>query len=224
MKRFLLILSLLLTFGLSGQAALAQTDASTPEMSGMSLTDVEGLNSAYMRTYSVDFMALMSTPNADMSDTAALMRSVSVQALTFDSDDAAKDFLKQQLDDVDASLEQQTADMGEVEKSDVKIEDTDATQLTITMEDAGIAMTYVIFVDGDTVFLVSSIDADADAATKLATDTATFILKADDSDADVTFSEDGTSTGGVFDRMPAPGDDAVGGLTSVMDMDLMAAQ
>ena len=63
---------------------------------------------------------------------------------------------------------------------------------------------------------------DRDEATKITNDVVAYIVDAEAGDDEVTLNTDGTSTGGAFDRMPASGDDAVGGLEIVEDYDVLA--
>ena len=217
MKKLILTLTLLLSLGFSLQGVAAQTpDASTPVM-GADM-DIEGLESAYDRTYMVDFEAMMASPSADLDemDMSAMMRVVSVQGMTFDSDDNAKKY----LDDMKSQIEEAQAngdEMADIEVSELESIDKDGLIITTYMEDLEMGTAAIIFVDGNQVFMIVAIDADLEASSALATDLATYVADAESETDDVNFSEDGTSTGGVFDRMPVAGDDLVSDLPTVTD-------
>lgn len=167
---------------------------------------------------------MMASPSADMAemDSAAMMRIVSITGMTFDSDDNAKAYvedMKSQIDDA-----QESGEMPEgTEVKDLEDFDKDGFIATMSMEDLGVNSAILVFVDGDQVFMVVGIDADIESATTLVTDVAKYVADADVKDEEVSFNEDGTSTGGVFDRMPEAGSDLVGDLTSVTDSVLQEA-
>lgn len=223
MKKLLLTLTLLLTLGFSLQGVAAQTpeDAGAPMGEAM---QAEGLVSAYDRTYMVDFEAMMASPSADLADmdSAAMMRVVSITGMTFDSDDHAEAYLKDMKSQIDDA--QEAGEMPEgTEVKDLEDFDKDGFIATMSMEDLGVNSAILVFVDGDQVFMVVGIDADIESATTLVTDVAKYVADAEVKDDKVTLNEDGTSTGGVFDRMPEAGSDLVGDLTSVTDSVLQEA-
>lgn len=217
MKKFLLTIAMLLTLGLSMQGVSAQEVAPAGEFG---TEDLEGLESAYSRNYAVDFEALMASPTADM-DVSAMMQNVSIMAYTFDSDDSADKFLdlsKTQLEE--AAKSEDAAELGEVEIGELEDIDKDGFSASIAMEDVGVGMYIIVFTDGETVFMITSMNADVETAKATAVDTAKYVVDAEVKTDEVTFNEDGTSTGGVFDRMPAGGDDAVGGLQVESDTEV----
>lgn len=223
MKKLILTLTMLLTLGFSLQGVAAQT----PDASGAPMGEAmqaEGLVSAYDRTYTVDFEALMASPSADM-DTSAMMSAASITGMTFESEDSAKAYIddaKSQIDEAMAGDQipegtevEVTEDLGDIDKDGIKA--------SMTMPDMDVALGMIIFVDGDQVFMISVIDADLETATSLAENIAKYVADAEVKDDEVTFNEDGTSTGGVFDRMPEAGNDLLGDLTSVVDSVLQEA-
>lgn len=218
-KKFLVVMAMLLTLGLSAQGVAAQLDDSADTLSP---EDISGLNGGYSRTYAPDMEALMASPSSDGLDLSSVMRNITIQAYTFDSDDEAKDFYDLMMEQMESELAGELTDMGETEISDASEIDKDGVKITIDEGDLGVGMTMLIFVDGDTVFSVMVMDADVESATALSVDIANYIIDAEVEDENITFNEDGTSTGGVFDRMPASGDDAVGGLKADMDIDIIA--
>lgn len=227
MKKLILTFTLLLSLVLSLQGVAAQSDATPAAPMGEAM-EADGLVSAYDRTYMVDFEALMASPVGDTAspvadmDVAAMMRVVSVTGMTFDSEDNAKAYVEDMTSQI-----QQAQEAGEMpEGTEIgELEDIDKDGLiaTISMEDMGLHSAIIVFVDGNQVFMIVALDADVETATTVVTDIAKHIVDADVENDEVTFSEDGTSTGGVFDRMPEAGSDLVGDLPSVTDSVLREA-
>ncbi len=224
MKKLILTLTLLLSLGFSLPAVAAQTPVAegTPVMGGE--MDIEGMESVYDRTYMVDFEAMMASPSADLAsmDTAAMMRMVSVQGVTFDTDENAEAYLADMKSQIEAAQESGD-EMSDIEVQPLEGMDRDGLLITTFMDDLGIGSAAIIFVDGNQVFMIVAIDSELEPATTLATDVAMFVNEAETETDEVTFNEDGTSTGGVFDRMPAAGDDLVSDLPSVADTALLEA-
>lgn len=218
-KTFTLVLALLLTLGLSVQSAAAQLDTDATELDPK---DVPGLIAGYSRTYAPDIEALMATPSADLLDLSAYMRNVSIMTYVFESDDTASDFFDMMKDQMTDELSAPSPELGQAEMSEVTEIDRDAMQVTVDMGDLGVGLTILMFIDGDTVFAIMAMDATVDDATAMAIDIANYLIDTEVQDDEVTFNEDGTSTGGVFDRMPASGDEIVGGLQVESDSDLFA--
>ncbi|MCO5216772.1 MAG: hypothetical protein M9950_11560 [Thermomicrobiales bacterium] len=218
-KTFTLVLALLLTLGLSVQSVAAQLDTDATELDPK---DVPGLIAGYSRTYAPDIEALMATPSADLLDLSAYMRNVSIMTYVFESDDTASDFFDMMKDQMTDELSAPSPELGQAEMSEVTEIDRDAMQVTVDMGDLGVGLTILMFIDGDTVFAIMAMDTTVDDATAMAIDIANYLIDAEVQDDEVTFNEDGTSIGGVFDRMPASGDEIVGGLQVESDSDLFA--
>lgn len=224
MKKFLLTISLLLTLGFSFQGVAAQVDA--PEVTGASIEDIEGLESAYGRSYSIDIEALMEDPDFDIAamDPADMAGNLGIQGYTFDSEDSAKNFLEETKKQMDESIESdEMAEMEDMEFTVGDLEDFDKDGYYVEMKMTGeieINSAMIIFVDGDTIFQVSAIAGTMDESKAQAYDAANFIADAEVQSEEVTFNADGTSTGGVFDRMPAADEELLGELVPSMDLDL----
>lgn len=218
MKRLFLLLSLLLTLGFSAQGVAAQMDSG--EITDAS--EIDGLDAAYSRNYSVDYEAMMASPDALGLDTASLMQGVTIFAYVFDNDDSAAAFFKDAKSEYENELSKSMEDMGEVTVSDLEGVDKDGLQVSIDMPDLGMAMDFAVFIDGNNIFIVMVMDADLESASETAVNVANYIADADVKDEEVSFNEDGTSTGGVFDRFPASGSDEVNGLNADSDTDLLA--
>lgn len=224
MKKILLTITMLLTLALSAQGVAAQVEA--PEIESVDYSEIDGLQSVYSRAYTVDFMAMMSSPEANLEemDMAAMMRNISIQGYTFESEDQAKAFLDTTKEEAEGGLTE-AEDLGEVEMKDLEAVDKEGVTMTMVMDLEGesIAMTVHMFVDGNHLFMVISTDSDLDASNSKADAVAQYVVDAEVQNEEVTFSEDGTSTGGVFDRMPEAGHELVADLT-VMDMELYTGQ
>lgn len=230
MKRLLITLSLLLSLGLSASGVAAQTDGvEAPDLEALSADayDVEGLQSVYDRTFSVDIEAMMASPDFDIAemDVSAMMNIISIQGITFDSEDNAKAYMDDMKSEMEAALEDEAnAEMLEnVEISDMEGFDVDGLRVVTSMPEMEVEATMFIFVDGNHAFQVMAMNSDAEAANSSAEAVTQFVIDAEIETEEVTFSEDGTSTGGVFDRMPTGDDEVVGDLTGVMDMELHVA-
>jgi hypothetical protein len=235
MKKFILTITMLLTLGFSFQGVAAQTPDATPAAPMGEAMQAEGLVSAYDRTYTVDFEAMMSSPSADMAspaaataspaaemNTAPVMRVVSITGITFNSEDNARSYLEDMKSQIYEA--QEAGEMPEgTEVKDLEDFDKDGFIATLSMEDIGVYSSIMAFVDGDQVFMIVSLDADVETATTVVNDVATYIVDTKVENDEVTFNADGTSTGGVFDRMPQAGSDLMGNLSIVTDAVLQEA-
>lgn len=221
MKKILLTLTLLLSLGLSFSGVAAQTDSVEPIDLGSEM-DVEGLESVYDRTFSVDIEALMASPEAlESLDMSAMMRMVSIQGMTFDNEDHAKDYLKTMQSEVEKAMENEDlSSMGDVQITELEGFDADGLMMTMDMPDLGAAATIIVFIDGNQMFQIMAMDSDLESSTAFAEEVSTFVIEAETETDEVTFNADGTSTGGVFDRMPTADDEIVGDLTSVTDSEI----
>lgn len=226
MKKFLLTLSLLLSFGLSFSAVAQVDGVEAPNLEEPSFSEVEGLESIYDRTFSVDIETMLASPDADFAemDMSAMMRTISIQGMQFDSEDNAEAYFDDMLEQMNTAMEENPEATEDVEVADLEGFDVDGVQITMDMPDLGIAATMNVFVDGNQVFQVMAMDSDQATASTLAEEVTQFVVDADSNDDDVTFNADGTSTGGVFERMPTADDEIVGDLTGVMDTEIFAGE
>lgn len=221
MKKLFTVFAMVLTFGLlANGAVMAQGTDAQPEGLGTEFNELDGFESAYMRSFKPE-MEFNPTESIDL---AAVLRGVNITAVTFDSDDNAQKALDQSIKEIEATDPAQIKELGiEWEKTDIGDGGINAI-MTMDMGDGlSLNMNMMVFRDGNTFFQVISIDSDADAAKKLANDVTEYILDHEVQDETVSFNEEGGSTGGVFDRMPKTGDEIVGELVNESDMDLTAA-
>jgi hypothetical protein len=119
---------------------------------------------------------------------------------------------------------QEAGEMPEgTELKDLEDFDKDGFIATLNMEDMDVYSAILVLVDGNQVFMIVAIDVDVESAEAKVTDIAKYVVDAEVENDEVTFSEDGTSTGGVFDRMPEAGHELVSDLPSVSDTELQKA-
>lgn len=230
MKKLLITLSLLLTIAFASSGVAAQTDGvEAPDLEELAAGayDVEGLQSVYDRSFSMDIEAIMASPDFDVEslDMSAMMNIISIQGITFDSEDNAKAYMDDMKSEMEAALEDEAAAemLENVEITDIEDFDVEGLHIVTSMPDLEIEATMYVFIDGNHVFQIMSMNADAEVAQSSAEAVTQFVIDADVETEEVTFNEDGTSTGGVFDRMPTGDDEVVGELTDVMDMELHVA-
>jgi hypothetical protein len=194
------------------------------EADAFDLDDLSGLQSGVGRYYYYDFSAMMdamSTPGAEMPDMPPLS-GLSVAVLKFDGDDNAEGGFDRLYEELAKSAnESLNEDMGDgtpvapqsVDENDVDDIGDQAKSISATVEDEeeGPTVSYALLArDGDTVILIAASGA-ADPS-QSAQDLAKGMVDRDSGDGDGTFNEDGTSTGGLWDRFPANDDPALGGL------------
>ncbi len=197
--------------------ALSPTEGASAQASSEQL-DIDGLVSAYARRYEIDVDAMLEDPPTDMSQ---VYRSVAIEGYTFESESAAQTY----LDEIEAQVieEEKAAD----KEYAVTVDELDPAELNgfiytsnffTYMDDLVMGLTAVVFVDGNQLYMVWVRDANVETSTRLAMDIALVVSEAEIKTDEVIFSEDGTSSGGVFDRMPAVGDEFVEDLTTVTDI------
>lgn len=208
MKKIILMISALFLMGTMASNTAAQN-----------LDDAEGLESAYSRVYSTG--ASTSAPAAASSDSTpvnlegeATFSTVEIIGFTFDSEDNAKQFVSDMRTGIEEAVGESDADAN-AEITDIAV-DKDGFFAVMTVPNTG-ENAIALFADGNQVFLLDVMDPDRETASKLVNDIAEFIVDAETDSDHVTLHEDGSSTGGVYDRMPASGDDLVKDLSNVTD-------
>ena len=217
MKKLILaaVMLLLMATGISGVAA--QDDE-------FSLENFEGLESGYARYYSSRGVSMTAAPSSASPATASAEEStpegevdatVSVEIVTFDSEENAKAFLDGYRAESDRQLSE--APEGEMEVADLEDIENDGFLAKVMPGAEGDSTAIFVFQDGDTIWSINVRAADIDSATTLGNEYLNFVLDQETEEDEVTFNADGTSTGGVFDRMPGEGDEIPGGLTVVED-------
>lgn len=225
MKKLLITLSLLLTLSFASSGVAAQSDGvQAPDLEGMEASyDIEGLQSIHDRTFSVDIEAMLASPDADFEslDMSVMMNMITIQGVAFDNDDNAKAYIEDMKAQMEQAVEEgDAATFEEMEISDLEGFDVDGLRVDMNMPDLEVAASMIVFNDGNHVFQIMVMNADVETAQTSAEDVTQFVLDAEVENEEVTFNDDGSSTGGVFDRMPTADDDVVGDLTGVMDSEI----
>lgn len=217
MKKMFSILAILLTFGLMANGT-AVAQGSDSAIAPSSMEDLEGFQSGYQRSFSPDTDAVDTSEGISISD---MMKGATIMVITFDSDDNAEKAMEDTVNSVEEGSGQ------EVDGMTMEFEDVDdiadgGVRVTSAMEmgEDSLYINVLAIRDGNTVWMVTGIDTDEEAASNLVNGIVDHILDQEIETEEVTLVEEGGSTGGVFDLMPATGDEAVGDLVNDSDMDL----
>lgn len=214
-RKFTLLLSLVLAMGFAITSTAAAQDVPT------SAGDVEGLETGYARMYMPDFSAMIEaagTPGATTGFDENAVLVIMTAGFTFDSEDNAG----KALDTFGEGFTSEMSGAENLEAAELDDLGDRAVLYSGTVEESGESMpTNTLLVqDGEAVYMISVTGGDLDEGKQQAQDIATHMLDGEIETGDVTFNEDGTSTGGVFDLMPTAEDtDLVSGLAPSMDMD-----
>lgn len=199
-RKTMTLFAFLLTIGLAaGGSVAAQTPVSDT-------ADVSGLESSYLRTYAADVEQPVEGEQFGAQ----------AGVFTFDSPESVEGAFDAFADDFALGFFGEDAD---VESSDVDGVGDNAREY-VGEADLGGEFTpmTVLMVQQENMILLSISLGIAESGS--ADDIAQFMIDAEPSDSEVMFSDDGTSTGGAFDLMPAAGDEVLGGMVPVLDMDL----
>ena len=217
MKTLILAAMMLLLMATGVSGAAAQDDE-------FSLENFEGLESGYARYYSSRGVPMTAAPSSAGPATASAEEStpegevdatVSVEIVTFDSEENAKAFLDGFRAESDRQLSE--APEREMEVADLEDIENDGFLVKVMPGAEGDSTAIFVFQDGETIWSINVRAADIDSATTLGNEYLNFVLDQETEEDEVTFNADGTSTGGVFDRMPGEGDEIPAGLTVVED-------
>ena len=220
MRKLIRISTLLLIamFSLAGtriESAMAQDDSEEPTSAFDDLTQLEGLENAVARAYTIDFEAIMAEWTPESADEFAFPEgiiSLSVLVLQFESSDDAEAAFDLAQEEIPKSDEEMA-----LEETELDGLPDDAVAYTAIAEDEtfGNTVTSAIVDKQDEYLLVSfalSIGED-DSVTEQLVDISNYLADEDAGDADdAEFNEDGTSEGGLWDKIPAADDDLVEGL------------
>ncbi len=210
-RKIAALFALVLTFSLAAMPVAAQ-DIDTGDLAEY------GLESGYLRMYMAD-------PSAATASTDML--GVMVAGFQFDSEDTATDafedftcgFASGFMGVEDATDCAGLEDAGFTVNADVAINEAPAIEILGESDINGPTPTNLLAIqDGDQIFMLINLGDDSEGAND---DFGGFLVDAEPSDAEVAFSEDGTSTGGFFDQLPQDGDPLLEGLMPMMDMDFM---
>ncbi|MGB3330495.1 MAG: hypothetical protein WBA46_16165 [Thermomicrobiales bacterium] len=200
-------------------AAMAQDTTG----SDFQLSDLKGIQQGVSRDYMGDMSAMMaaySTPSAD-SETPDLssigLFSVSTIVLKFDSEDNAKaglDTMKGEMTSPEAT--------GGVELKEESVDGLpdNTTAMSAQVSESGFSGNVFLIGSQQDEYIYYTFAmslADDDSAKNAAVDFTKFMVDASAGDGEGTFNEDGTSSGGVWDKLATNDDDVLNGLTVSAD-------
>jgi hypothetical protein len=216
-KRIALLLSLVFALAVSSTAGAQE---STPTLNP---GDVEGLESGYARMYIADIEAMMATPGAmeEMSlDDMALSGMGAV--FTFEDEGAAEDAFGDFADQFAQGFLEGSGT--EAEKSEIDDLGNQAVEYfgeTEVDEETTSPTSMILVQDGEYIYIAMILGgADVSENTRAF---AEYLLDTEIPDTEVSFNEDGSSTGGVFDILPNEENaDIVQGMVPFMDADFIA--
>lgn len=216
MRRLLSAVALLLALLLSAPAG-AQTPAATPSASPGATPDVlPGLRYVAARQYAPD-----PAQPIDPEDDGVYILTVRIYA--FDTEAHADNGWESTVNST--TIESQLpAESDKVKYEEVDIEGLGdrawATTLAAETPEGDTGYFRLIYVqEGAFLYTLSAIAGSAEAT--LVTDAiAAQIVEGEPGDGDVRLGEDGTSSGGVWDLLPAPGDEVLGELEAFADAEL----
>jgi hypothetical protein len=203
MSRLKLLLSLFMLMGLTLSAAPVAAQEGTPS----ALDDpglLEGIELAIARDWSIDFEAMMATPEAEMDQDGLML--VSALAMRFDSDEnaaAAYEIYRTQgiaslTSDMDVEGEEAVVTEQELDLGDESYQ----VDMIATTEESEGAVTVSFAREGNHVYLVSAISLDLESSA-LASDILDYMVnEAEPADGEGNFNEDGGSEGGLWDVFP----------------------
>jgi hypothetical protein len=196
LKRTVPALIALLMLGLAAAPIAAQTPVGD---GGTQIENLEGLQRAYSRTYTADMMAMfnIATPDAMPSGWFALTTMV----LEFDNADNAKagnDLLIKDVESTDMT------DTGTTLEDATLNVDYDYTAKQAIATEQGMTTHILVATSQDDkyIYAVVGITFGDDPADVVAS-TLTSLRDTKAGDGDGTFHDDGTSSGGLWDKLPA---------------------
>lgn len=204
-----LLAMLLVGFSLLGGSGVGAQDMSTPEDS-INPSDLEGIQNGAARYYTIDYSAMMddmASPGADMKMPSGLI-ALGGAVIEFDNDDNAKSAFDQLKDDksfsgdlAGDSSEDWDSGLGDQNKGFKGTED---------IEGASMNTVFSMFQKDNYVYiaLAAGSDVDVEGAAK---DFGNKLIDNDGSGAG-DFKEDGTSTGGLWDKFPKADDEQIANL------------
>lgn len=193
---------------LGGMGVGAQEDATgelLPE-------DLEGLQHAVVRAYSLDYSALFAeaTPGAELTVPGGVFL-LGATILEFDTSGHAETALTQIDAETNASGEAGMGGEAEVSSIDLGLGDNSVGYVGVEDLEGQQVETVIALVQDDTYLYFVVASGSGEDMQALATDFTSGIIERDGSGPG-EFNEDGTSTGGLWDKYPEAGDDLTSGL------------
>ncbi len=200
--------------GLSLIAPAAAQDADTETLG---LEEIDGMQRLVARYYSVDLEAMldsMGTPGAGGEDALDLWSAqfASAGVFQFESDETAESGFDVLYEELRTGLVE-PGDTPELQIEEYEVDDLgdEARALDTVVDEEGrpLHLTALFVRDGQHIFyLIGSSAREEGAQTVLVL--ARSMVDAEPGDGEESFAEDGTSTGGIWDLLPAAGHEALG--------------
>jgi hypothetical protein len=214
LSALLAVLMLALTLGRSGVAA---QDA---PMAPFEVGDLDGIQAAVSRTYTVDVSGMLDSigtpgPDGEMGEIPELSGVVTMIGVIgqFDSSDNAAAAVERVDEESTAALAEEE-DAPELTEAEVDLGDTSrAYSATQEIEGQALNLSVLIVQQDEYLYFVVAGVIDADAQ-QLATDFTQALIEGEAGDGEPQVKEDGTSTGGLWDKFPAADDELVANLTA----------
>jgi len=197
------------------------TDSATPDFS-----ELDGIQDAVARNYEGDISALYSTDlssgaTPDFSSVGTF--SIISLIIRFEDDDKASDAFDQVNETITQQVSGESETFGDLEEVDVD-DFGDNTSAQAGSFDAAGVTTSVFFLttqEDEFVYYTAVVSfADADSARSTAVDFTNTVKDRDAGDGEVELHEDGTSSGGLFNKFPDASDEVLTGVTPSADVQL----
>ena len=180
------------------------------------LASLEGIEYAVSRSYTIDYASLFSTASPESMDDSSLPEGlfmVNAAVYRFDSDDNAKKAMEL------AGSEITEQGFGDIELEEIEVDDLNDETIAYTgttdEEELGEVVNTFIMTQEDEYLYLSlgmTIGTEADGV-KPVEDVVKYMMDEDaGNDDEVEFKEDGTSKGGIWDKLPAADNEIVAGL------------
>jgi hypothetical protein len=212
------VLMLALTLGRSGAGATAT--AQDPPMAPFEFGELEGARQAVSRTYTIDVASMMESigtpgPDGELGEIPELSGVVSLAAVIgrFDSGDNAAAAVERVDEETKASLEGQP-DAPKLEEAEVDLGGTSrAYTATQEIEGQTLNLSVIIVQQDEFLYFVVAGVIDADAQ-ELVTGFTEALIANEAGDGEPQVNQDGTSTGGLWDKFPEADDALVANLVA----------
>lgn len=204
-----LLALVLLAFSLVGGTGVGAQDDLEDEFQP---SDLDGIQYGVARSWTMDFDAMfaMTTPGAEDAFSMSGVVFMGGLVLEFDNDDNAEagydriteEFTAETLmGDDDATYEEWDIEVGDKSTSYFSIEEEEGVESQIVLS---------LVQDGNYVYIVTAAGSDVDI--KDPTRSLMEAMVGNDGSGEGEFNEDGTSTGGLWDKFPSADDDVLAGL------------
>lgn len=186
----------------------------SPETSAFDdVTNLEGLESATSRSYTLDYETLFSTPaNMESAEMPEGLQVLSLGIYKFDNDDNAKSAMDLAREELEA---EGALGVENVEEFDADDMNDDSIALNGSSEEEGVGptkTTALVTQEGQYIYFAVSLASGEESDSQTPAVDAVKYMKDTDEGGDVAFNEDGTSTGGTWEKFIKSDNEQVAGL------------